>query len=166
MLPLFGDDLRIDVCVSSHQRRHERIWYSADSEGDIFEAFVTEIGLADEHAVIVLGERSGAAVAAERDVGRISFVARFEPNPEEPIIGQSSAQADAQPVTLAFALLPIIFLRNVIRPAAATIFVADTDIAVELELSDRAGKFPFSAGSGGRFLGQLGPDFFRFLISD
>src|SRR2546421_6680478 len=112
MLPLLGHAFRIDVRIPSHQGCDQRIWHSADGEGDIFETFVTEIRLADEHAVIVFGERSRAAVAAERDVGRVSFVARFQADAEEPIIRQYSAQADAQAITLAFALLPIVFSRQ------------------------------------------------------
>ena len=94
MLPLFRHAFRIDVRVPGHQRRHQRIWHSANSEGDIFETFVTEIRLTDEHAIVVFGKRSRAAIAAERDVGRISFVARFQADAEEPIIRQSTAQAN------------------------------------------------------------------------
>src|SRR5882672_2990138 len=111
MLPLLGHAFRIDVRIPGHQGCDQRLRHSADGESDIFETFVTEICLAYEHAIIVFGERSCAAIAAERDVGRISFVARFQTDAEEPIVKQSAAQTDAQPVTLALPLLPVVFSR-------------------------------------------------------
>src|SRR5882762_8448811 len=100
MLPLFGHAFRIDVRIPSHQGCDQRVRHSADSEGGIFEALISEISLDDEYAIIVFRERSRAAIAAECDVGRISLVARFQPDAEEPIIQQSTAQADPQPIAL------------------------------------------------------------------
>ena len=73
---------------------------------DIAEAAVAEIGLADERAVARLAERPG--VVAESHIGRAVARAGLEAQAEEPVVHQDAAQAEAETVTLAIALLGVI----------------------------------------------------------
>src|SRR5206468_1492970 len=58
VFPLFGQPFRTDVRVPYHQRAEKWVGHFAGRQRDAGETAVTEVRLADEDSVIVLGERT------------------------------------------------------------------------------------------------------------
>src|SRR5205823_9916429 len=108
---------------------------------DVFETFVTEVGLTDENAVAVFRERpiTAAGIITERDVARARIRPGFQTDTEKPIIRQNPAESEAQTVTGQISLLGIFAIG-----LAVANFVTDPRVAVEFELGDRCRQFPFT----------------------
>src|SRR5262249_42600451 len=113
------------------------------SKGKAGEALVTSVRLADVNDVAVFFEWSAATgratrcVVTERHIYRTPAGGRLQANTEEPIIKQRTTQPEAQPVPLAFALLPIIWVTGIVAgKSAPAVFVSETYIAEQFQLAD------------------------------
>src|SRR5581483_11769613 len=91
------------------------------------------------------------------------------------IVRERSAQTQAEAITPAIALLPIIFPRGsvccaskwgVVAGLPPLISVAKTNVSVELDFGNRGGHLPFSAAGFRNLLRQFGADFLRFLVGN
>src|ERR1700730_16501269 len=117
MFPLFGESFGIDVVIPDHPCSYEHVVqrHSATPKYNVGEAAITCISLADVNAVADFRERpvvccrtASGRVVPESHVCRARVLTRLQPNSEEPVVNQCSAQSQAEAVTLALTLLPII----------------------------------------------------------
>src|SRR5207244_1136437 len=109
---------------------------------------------------------SRGSIVSESHVSGTWTLTRFQPNTKEPVVRQNAAQPNAQTIAFAFALLPVVGRGDVTRRPPTTVFVAQSRVAIELQLRNWRGQFPFPRRSGCRLFCQLGPNFFSLLVGN
>src|SRR5205085_3017688 len=123
---------------------------------------------ADVKAVAGFRERAAAGFVADGYIGRTRIRAGLEAQTEEPVVHQRAAQSETQAVAGAISLRVFACRRDPVRQTSlrGANFVAHASIAIELDLSDGHGDFPFTRGGRGRVAGQFTAHLLSFLVGD
>src|SRR5437763_16174225 len=168
MLPLFRHTFRVDVGVPNHRSRDERVRHSPGRESNVADAFVAYVGLTDVKAVAGFRERAATGFVADGYISRTRSRAGLEAQTEEPVIHQRAAQSETQAVAGAISLRVFACRRDPVRQTSlrGANFVTHASIAIELDLSDGRGDFPFTRGSSRGFPRQFAANFLGLLVGD